>query len=300
MQHSPFDYSQLQQAHRIVIKIGTNVMMTHIAHAIEADKKNNSNDMGMSEYPHFMYSMLSQIAQLKQEGKQFVLVSSGSIGFGAKELALSPPIKDIVLRQVCAATGQPLLMDVYRYAARQFNLNCAQVLITRNDFNSVYSYTSIKNCIEALLQRGILPIINENDTVSTEEIDDGFGDNDRLSAMIASKLKADVLIILTDVDAYYTNNPRKDPLATRIPVVYNAKELLANTELSMHNNNAETGTNYGTGGMLTKLKAATITQAAGCILCIGSAFQRDILLHFLAGKGKAKDTGTVFPALESV
>ena len=290
IQHSTFDYSQLQQAHRIVIKIGTNVMMSHITHTVDINI-NSSNNMSMSNTPYFIDSLLSQIVQKQNEGKQLVLVSSGSIGFGAKELGLTPPIKDIVLRQVCAATGQPLLMDIYRHAAKKVGLNCAQVLITRNDFNSSYSYASIKNCIEELLQRGILPIINENDTVSTEEIDDGFGDNDQLSAMIATKLKADMLIILTDVNAYYSSNPRKDILAKRIPIIHDAKSLLESTEHIRHKN-AETGTNYGTGGMLTKLKAAVITQSAGCMLCIGSAFEKDILLHFLIGK----NVGTVFPA----
>lgn len=282
---SLFDYTQLRKVKRVVIKIGTNVLM------MQEEKENPD---ALENYTSVIQPIMAQIATLMQEGKQVALVSSGSIGLGARELGLLPPIKDIVMRQICAATGQPQLMDIYRNIGKQYHLNCAQILITRNNCNSFNSYTALKDCLSTLLNRNVLPIINENDPVSTEEIDNNFGDNDQLSALIASKLEADILIILTDVDSFYTKNPRKHQDAIRIPLITDITPFLSehSDKGSIGLSSLETGTNYGTGGMHTKLRAANVTQQVGCHLCIASALQDKVLLKILKGDS----VGTLFPA----
>ncbi len=272
----------LQGSKRVVVKIGTNVLMT-------------SQDKTELRYRSLIRDILSQVSEMMQRGLDVVLVSSGAIGLGSEELGLVPPVTDVRLRQASAALGQPRLLELYRSIGKEFSIRCAQVLVTRNDFNQRSTYETIKNCLTALLRAGVLPIINENDPVSTEEIEDIFGDNDQLSAVIASKLEADLLVILTDIDSLYTKNPRKNKDVKRLSLVRDARALLKEQE-DAETKNAETGTNYGTGGMYTKVKAASITQQIGCTLCIASAFEEKVLLRILNGE----DIGTLFPVQKTL
>ncbi len=153
----------------------------------------------------------SQIAMLVKQDIQCVLVTSGAVGFGATELGLVPPIQSMMLKQACAALGQPRLMQEYRRAFAKHKLHCAQLLVTRQELNTRLSYNYLAQCIELLLNRSIIPIINENDTIAIEELDNVYGDNDRLASSIAAKLGADLLLMLSDVDGLYAEKPSEIP-----------------------------------------------------------------------------------------
>src|SRR6266550_1994 len=187
---------RLRTTQRVVIKLGTSVV-TGAGGEICADR---------------IEPLVSSIAALKRAGRQVVLVSSGAVGLGAGRMGLHQSrLKDVVVRQACAAVGQSLLMHAYEQLFREHDVKIAQVLLTEDDFTDFRRYTNLRRTIEKLLKLGVLPIINENDTVSTAELeyDHGtaasgqervFGDNDRLAALVMSKLEADVLVLLTNVD----------------------------------------------------------------------------------------------------
>ena len=185
------DYSHVK---RIVVKVGTNLLSS--SDGIDDDR---------------IDAISAQIAALKERGYQVLLVSSGSIGLGAKELRIKGKVKQIPLRQACASIGQPLLMTSWRRSFKKSGLLCSQVLLTRRDLNNRLTYVNLRNSITTLLELGVVPVFNENDTVSTVEIG-VFGDNDRMSAMVASKIDAELLIILTDIEGLYTADPRKDEI----------------------------------------------------------------------------------------
>ena len=188
---------------RVVIKIGTNTL---------------SKDGGIDTT--YVARIARQINWLMETGKNVLLVSSGAIGMGAGLLDIHEKVKTTKMRQACAAIGQPLLMQEYRKAFNRCGIKTAQVLLTAEVLNQRKTYLNLKNSIETLLKLGIVPIINENDSVSTEEIGSAFGDNDRLSALVASKIDADLLIILSDIDALYDKDPRKNTTARPISEVY--------------------------------------------------------------------------------
>jgi glutamate 5-kinase len=197
-------------AKRIVIKVGTNTLT-----------KGDGID---TEY---IDGLAGQIAALVKQGKQVLLVTSGAIGMGARRLQHTGPVKEMKTRQACAAIGQPLLMHEYHRAFAERKLIVAQVLLTAEVLKSRKSYLNLKNVIESLLDMGVVPILNENDSVATDEIGTAFGDNDRLSALVASKIDADVLILLTDIDHLYDKNPKDHPDAQPIKVVYEISDKIA-------------------------------------------------------------------------
>lgn len=267
--------SKLENASRIVVKIGTNVLMGNDG------VRRRTPDASLIE------SIVTQIVQLNALNKEIILVSSGAIGFGAAELDISAPINDIPTRQACAAIGQPLLMNIYRNVFRKHRCQCAQLLLTGNDFVHKSSYEALHNCIEVLLKQKVIPIINENDSVSIEELGVSFGDNDNLSAMLATKIHADLLILLTDVDALYDKNPKKHLDAKRIPIVYDTEKHL--NALS-HTRQHETGSVLGTGGIQTKLQAVNTALQNNCVTIIGFANKTNILIDLISGA----DIGTIF------
>ena len=187
---------------RIVIKVGTNLL---------------SNGQGIDAAR--IRTICAQISELKNMGYQVILVTSGAIGLGAKELGHKNKVVHIPMRQACAAIGQPVLMSYYREAFSEFGIIPAQVLLTRNDMNNRKTYNNLRSSVATLLSMGVVPVFNENDTVSTAEIGTAFGDNDRMSAMVASKMDASILILLTDIDGLYTGNPKKDKDAVLISEV---------------------------------------------------------------------------------
>jgi len=251
---------------RVVIKIGTNTLA-----------KDGGVDSGYVE------SVAQQVAELLQSGRQVGIVTSGAIGMGAGQLALEGPVKGMKIRQACAAIGQPLLMQEYRRAFAVHGVKVAQVLLTAEVLNHRKTYLNLRNSIDTLLNLSVVPVLNENDSVSTDEIGTAFGDNDRLSALVASKVDADLLIMLSDVDALYDKNPREHPDAKPISTVHEiTAQLLANAGAA--------GSRYATGGMKTKLAAARIASNAGCRMVLANGRAENVIAAIMAGQ----PIGTVF------
>ena len=207
------------KAKRIVVKIGTNILT-----------KKGGIDAA------YVRRIARQINSLLKTGRQVVIISSGAIGMGRGQLSgyqvirpsgtregqsgLVGRVKDIKMRQACAAIGQPLLMAEYRKSFARYGVTVAQVLLTAEVLNNRRTYLNLRNSIETLLKLSVVPILNENDSVSTDEIGSAFGDNDRLSALVASKIDADLLIMLSDIDALYDKNPQKFTDARPIHAVF--------------------------------------------------------------------------------
>ena len=226
---------------RIVVKVGTNLLTNKTG--IDTDR---------------IEQVVSDIHALREKGLQVLLVTSGAIGLGAKELGYKSAVKQIALRQACASIGQPILMYHYREAFKRHGIVCSQVLITRGEMNDRRTFVNLKNSVATLLDLKVIPVFNENDTVSTAEIGSAFGDNDRMSALVASKIDADLLIILTDIDGLYTGDPKKNEGATIIHDI----ERLDDTILAYA---GSAGSVFSTGGMKTKLLAARIASHAVCV-----------------------------------
>ncbi len=245
---------------RIVVKVGSNLITD--MQGIDEDR---------------IALIAAEIAKMKSSGVQVLLVSSGAIGLGAKELGRKTAVKQTAMRQACASIGQPLLMSHYRAAFKAHGISCAQILITRNDLNERRTFVNLKNSIATLLDIGVVPIFNENDVVSTAEIGTAVGDNDRLSAFVASKIDADLLVLLTDIEGLYTEDPKKNPHATLmedVPILDEKVFAFAGSA----------GSVFSTGGMKTKLLAAKIAANAGCATVIASGYEPHVLERILAGE----------------
>lgn len=245
---------------RVVVKVGTNLLTCA-----------NGIDNGRIDV------IVDQIALLKKRGCQILLVSSGAIGMGKEELGLNGRVQQISMRQACAAIGQPILMSGYRRSFFRHGILCAQILLTRDEMNNRRTYVNLRNSIGTLLELGVVPVFNENDVVSTAEIGSAFGDNDRMAAMVASKIDADLLVILSDISGLYTADPRKNPDAKLISDI----ERIDDDILS---HAGEAGSALGTGGMKSKLIAARIAAMAGCASVIASGYEKDALVRILEGE----------------
>lgn len=253
---------------KVVIKIGTNVLSK--AGTVEIDAA-------------YIAGVARQIAQLRKTGREVVVVSSGAIGMGVGQLALASRVKDIRMRQACAAIGQPLLMAAYRKSFARHGVTVAQVLVTAEVLNNRKTYLNLRHSIETLLKLGTVPILNENDSVSTEEIGSAFGDNDKLSALVASKIDADLLIMLSDIDGLYDKDPRKHSEARPVRAVFEITAELVRGA-------GGRGSERGTGGMKTKLEAAKIASQAGCKMVLADGRERNVITHIMAGE----EIGTIF------
>jgi len=227
--------------------------------------------------------LAEDISALKEKGYKVLIVSSGAIGFGMQSLGLDKRPSGIEMKQACAAVGQPILMEHWRKSFSKRNIVTAQILLTRETFDERKSFLNLRNVVEKLLSLGTVPVLNENDSISTVEIGDIFGDNDSLSAHIASKLNAELLILLTDIDALYNKDPRKHPEAHPIEVV----EKLTGDILSAAGN---AGSSKGTGGMKTKLHAVEIASRAGCRTVLANGSIKGILNKIVSGE----KIGTLF------
>ena len=228
---------------RIVIKIGTS---------------NITYSTGCLNLRHIQ-KLVEVISDIKNAGHEVILVSSGAIAMGTGKLNLSERPKDIAGKQACAAVGQCELMYTYDRLFGEYNHTVAQILLTAPDLANDDRREKFQNTIEKLLAFSALPIINENDTVATEEIE--FGDNDTLGAKVATAAGADLLILLSDIEGLYTKDPRSNPDAEFIPEVFE----LTDDIMAL---GGGAGTKHGTGGMETKLKAAKIATGAGCDMII--------------------------------
>lgn len=258
----------LSGVQRVVVKIGTNVLTA--AGALDDD---------------YIDTVASQVAELVSGGRQVLLVSSGAIGMGARELGLEHKVSTVTMRQACAAIGQPLLMNSYRRAFASRNMEVAQVLLTREVLDRRKSYVNLRNAVESLLSLGVVPIFNENDSISTDEIGTAFGDNDRLSALVASKVDAELLVMLTDIDALYDSDPRKNPHARPVRTVEKLTEEIEDMA-------GAAGSAFATGGMRTKLAACAIAEKAGCQVILAHGREDQVLPRVLAGE----ELGTLFLA----
>lgn len=227
-----------------------------------------------------------ELVWLRKEGYQVVLVSSGAILAGTGRLGLTERPGSIPLKQAAAAVGQSLLMRHYEEACAPYGQKLGQLLLTQEDFRVRHRYLNARNTLFALLHLGVLPVINENDTVAVEEI--RFGDNDHLSALVATLLGADLLVILTDLDGLYTADPRKDPHAKLVHEMPRRSTML-------HFWAEESGTGLGTGGMITKVKAARAAAAAGVCTIIANGLVEGILERIVRGES----VGTTFQASPS-
>ncbi len=245
---------------RIVVKIGT---------ALLSDKSGINRER--------IKDLVDQIALLKKKGYQILLVSSGAVGLGAKALKHESSVNSIPLRQACASIGQPVLMEAWQREFSRHKILTSQLLITRSVLNNRKSFNNIRSCVNTLLELDVVPIFNENDVISTAEIGNNFGDNDRMSAYCASKIDAELLILLTDIDGLYTANPKLDKEAKLIKEVKEiTPELLSSTKGK--------GSMFSTGGMKTKLLASQVAQRGGCGTIIASGYTKDILIKIMKGE----------------
>ena len=248
---------------RIVVKVGTSTL----AHAT-----GRLNIRRVEE-------LVKVLSDLKNAGHQVVLVSSGAIGMGVGKLNLPGRPADMPTKQAAAAVGQCELMYTYDRLFAQYNHVVAQVLLTGEDVREPHRRANLETTLSRLLEMGALPVVNENDAVGTDEvgIETTIGENDTLSAIVAELVRADLLVILSDIDGLYTADPRKDPAARLIPVVEAVTpeiEALA----------GGTGSALGSGGMATKLKAAKIANAAGCDMVIANGDKGELLYDIAAGR----------------
>ena len=263
--------SHLTDKQRIVIKIGSSSIIHEETGDVDFRK---------------LEKLVRIIYELKNKGKEVILVSSGAIGVGFQTLGLKNKPKTVSLKQACAAIGQGQLMMMYQKLFMEYNHLAAQVLLTFDAITDSERRHNAENTLNELLQQDVIPVVNENDTVATEEIE--FGDNDTLSAIVAHLVKADLLILLTDIDGLYTDDPHKNPEAVRLSVV---KEI--NDDLRKMAKGA--GSNYGTGGMSTKVAAARIATDSGADMAILDAADLNQIYSLIDGE----DVGTLFLAHES-
>ena len=244
---------------RIVIKIGTSTL----AHA--------TGRLNIQR----MERLCKVLSDLKNAGHEIILVSSGAIGMGVGKLNLPGRPADMPGKQAAAAVGQCELMYFYDKLFAEYNHIVAQLLLTGEDIRSEQRSRNVRNTLSRLLELGALPVINENDTISTEEI--AVGDNDTLSAVVAATVQADLLILLSDIEGLYDSDPHRNPDAKLIGVVPEINEQI----LSLAGGS---GSNLGTGGMVTKLRAAEICLDCGCEMVIANGNNPAALYDIVEGK----------------
>jgi len=251
----------LAEAKRIIIKIGSALLV----------------DPGTGALRRAWVDSLAQdIAGLKAEGKEVILVSSGAIALGRARLGLSGTVLSLAQKQACAAAGQSELTRAYERALEPHNILTAQALLTLNDTENRRRWLNARSTLDTLLSLGVVPVINENDTVATDEI--RYGDNDRLAARAAQMLGADVLVLLSDIDGLYTADPRSNPEAGHIAVI----EKISPEVLAMAGA-ANKASAVGTGGMVTKLAAARIAVLAGCHMSISDGRENNPIGRLRSG-----------------
>ena len=258
---------ELKNAKTIVIKVGTSTI-TH------------SN--GSLDY-HIMEKLARVLTDLRGEGRNIMLVTSGAIGVGRFRMGLNQKPRSLPEKQALAAIGQVNLMYIYSKLFSEYDQITAQVLITRDVVDDEEKKRNTYNTFCTLMDYGVIPIVNENDTVATEEIEPNFGDNDTLSAVVAKLLSADLLIMLSDIEGLYDRNPKNYDNASLISVIYDVTN-------HMPDGIEDTDSDLGTGGMKTKIGAADICNRAGIPMVITNGNNPDHIYDILEGK----KVGTLF------
>lgn len=257
----------LKNKKRIVVKIGSS-SLTH--------KETNSIDLYKLE------KLVRVLTDLRNQGKDVILVSSGAIAVGRKSAHLINVELTLPQKQACAAIGQAQLMLMYQKLFSEYNQKTAQILLTKYTMLDDLSRYNAKNTFEELLKLGVIPVVNENDTISTYEI--VFGDNDRLSALVTALTGADLLILLSDIDGLYTDDPNTNPDAEFVPIVENITDDMFSMGKST------SSSNVGTGGMSAKLIAAKIATESGADMVIANGKDVSVIEKIISGK----DYGTLF------
>jgi len=281
----------VSSASRLVVKLGTAVMMSE------------GGGIALSR----VYSFVESIAALRKSGREVLLVSSGAVGLGAEHLGLARGPESLPLKQACAAVGQSRLMSLYSDAFQRLGLTAAQLLLTEEDFSNRSRYLNLRSTITNLLQLGVIPVINENDTVSTAELEPespasykkiNFGDNDKLSALVASKMEADLLLILTDVEGLYNADPETNPDAELISVVEEVTPEIESLAFQSGSPGTQTApaspanrrAGLGRGGIKTKIEAARIATHSGCATIVANGRLPLAIDRVIAGE----EIGTLF------
>ena len=259
----------VSNAQKIVVKVGTSTLTY----------KNGKLNLEQIE------KLVRQLSDLRNQGKDVVLVSSGAIGAGMGKLNLEERPKTIPEKQAVAAVGQGILLHIYEKIFAEYGQATAQLLLTKADLEHRQRFLNARNTLLTLLKLGVIPIVNENDTVAFEEIK--FGDNDTLAALVGTLIDADLVILLTDINGFYDGDPRKNPDAKRISVVEVVDETVESLAGSV-------GSKFGSGGMITKISAASIAVNAGIPLMIAHGAQDRILRRLTEGE----DIGTLFLPVE--
>lgn len=259
---------------RIVVKIGSSSLQ--------------HKETGDMDYTR-LEKLVRELSDIRNQGKDVILVTSGAIAAGKKAVGIREIKSDVqaqamAIKQACSAIGQARLMMTYTKLFAEYNQTAAQILMTKNTIVDNLNRYNAHNTFSQLLEMGVIPVVNENDTVATYEIE--IGDNDTLSAIVAALVGADLLILLSDIDGLYTDDPRKNPDAKFIDEV----EELSNELMNM--GKATTGSHVGTGGMSTKLIAAQIATASGADMVIANSKDIGVLHRIMDGK----QIGTLFKA----
>lgn len=261
--------NRFKKKKRVVIKIGSS-SLTHL--------KTGKIDFIKLE------KLVRQLCDLKNQNIDVCLVSSGAIAVGRNILGINKRPKNISTKQACAAVGQSALMMTYQKLFSEYQQTCGQVLMTKKTMTDNVSRTNARNTFEELFKLGVIPVVNENDTVNTYEIQ--FGDNDSLAALVASLIGADLLILLSDIDGLFTDNPKNNPDAKLVELVDKIDDTV------LHMASVETGSDVGTGGMATKLNAARIATYSGADMIIANGADVEIIHDIMDDDF----VGTVFTA----
>lgn len=259
----------LKNCKRVVIKIGSSSL-----HHME------TGELDLTK----MERLVRELCELRNQGKDVILVSSGAIAVGKKTMNVSPSADDIPLKQACAAIGQARLMMVYERLFAEYNHVPAQILMTKDTISDKNARKNARNTFSKLLELGVIPVVNENDTVNVHEVEDTIGDNDFLASIVTALVDADLLILLSDIDGLYTDDPRESKDAKLVPIV---------EKLDDHFNEMakdSTGSSIGTGGMSAKLHAATVATSSGAHMIIANGKDVSVIHKIMEGR----DFGTIF------
>ena len=258
----------LKDKKRVVIKVGTS-SLTH-------------SETGQLDFIK-MEKLVRELADLNNRGKEVILVSSGAIAVGRKAIGMKERPSSLAVKQACASIGQARLMMIYQKLFMEYNQTASQILMTKNTLVNEVNRGNARNTFETLLEMGAIPIVNENDTVSTYEIQ--FGDNDTLSAVVSALVQADLLILLSDIDGLFTDDPNRNPEARFIEYVDRVDERFEKMAKG-------SSSDVGTGGMSTKLGAARLATSAGADMIIANGADMDIIHRIMSGER----IGTMFRA----
>jgi glutamate 5-kinase len=258
----------LKDKKRIIIKIGSSSLTHPETGSLNLEK---------------MERLIRILTDLRNQGKDVILVTSGAIAVGRKALGLVERPTERSVKQACAAVGQASLMMVYQKLFAEYNQTAAQILMTKYTMINDISRTNAKNTFGELFKMGVIPIVNENDTVSTEELDLDFGDNDTLSAIVTALVGGDLLILLSDIDGLYTDDPHRNKEAKLISCVTEINDDLSGMAKA-------SSSSVGTGGMATKVSAAKIATASGADMVITNGDDVRNIYHIIEGN----EVGTLF------